>query len=376
MEGIIVTIRTPFFQGPRKVIKDYSDSITGYTHTIGAVGGYKEATITLSAGQIDVEDWLENGLARDVIVTDESGGVIWEGFVDALSIRYGGRSIERGPVMDICNRLSIQYSPLNTSVSPPVAGKPTLLTAANNAASQALYGILQGVYSAGSVVTATASTLRDVLIGDLKDPVINQTLSLDSAAPSITLKCTGYYAYLNKYIYNNTGSGTATATNTILGVLALDPNALFSTDHSQIATNTLAIPVYDNQNRKAWDVLTSIASKGGAYLVRYLIGVYKDRVISYQQIQTTYEYQFRISTQELLTMGGARVSLYNVLPGRWLFYNDFLVGKALPGSALKSDPRSMFIESMTYTAPAGLSLEGSRVMRAPQILARMGLGGI
>jgi hypothetical protein len=68
---------------------------------------------------------------------------------------------------------------------------------------------------------------------------------------------------------------------------------------------------------------------------------------------------------------------WNVLPARWIFRPDFLVGRFLPISAasLGSDPRAAFIEVVQFDAPYSLSINGRKLSQLDQVLARRGLGG-
>jgi hypothetical protein len=64
-----------------------------------------------------------------------------------------------------------------------------------------------------------------------------------------------------------------------------------------------------------------------------------------------------------------------VRPGKWLFLNDFLVGKPV-STTLRSDPRNLFIEQVNYTLPYSLSLSGGRLTQLGQVLSQISMGGI
>ena len=65
-----------------------------------------------------------------------------------------------------------------------------------------------------------------------------------------------------------------------------------------------------------------------------------------------------------------------MLPGKWVLFTDFLIGRVPPMTDPRQDPRALFIEQVTFTAPWTLALQGGRADRTSQMLAQMGLGGI
>jgi len=80
--------------------------------------------------------------------------------------------------------------------------------------------------------------------------------------------------------------------------------------------------------------------------------------------------------QEITTPTGAPVYPWEVRAGRWLFFTDFLAGRVPATTPVREDPRMLFLESITYTAPNSLMLTGSRVSRLDQAIGRYGLSGI
>jgi len=64
------------------------------------------------------------------------------------------------------------------------------------------------------------------------------------------------------------------------------------------------------------------------------------------------------------------------LPGRWALFTDFLVARTPPTADPRQDPRALFIEQATYTAPWSLDLQGGRADRTSQMLAQLGLSGV
>jgi hypothetical protein len=351
-----------------------------YSHVVQALGGYWSARFTISDRQDNIEDWLDRGIGRHVEVYDNALVKIWEGFVDKVGVNLGALSSPRGPELNIGNRVSVAYSTVDTSENPPVMGVRARTALADDAASQASYGILQTLLSAGGMTAVEADQARDTYIAENKEPETSQSITLGGTqGPSVTVECLGYVHWFTKYIYNQVAnSGTLDLDAKLQAVISADPNTLFDTGFQEITANTLAVQRYENKDKKAWDLIKSLVALGDASDNRYLFGVYDDRVPRYEAAPTTLEYTMRLGEEEPRIeneAAGTRVFPWNVLPGKWLLITDFLIGKT-DETDLRLDPRAMFVESVTYTAPWGLTLAGGKTDKLSQQLAKLGLAGI
>lgn len=374
--GISIEVRSSVFSANPVTIWTYTDEVTGYKQTIDAMGGYKKASFSLALDLIDIEAWIDEGLGLEIVVRDEAGLVIWNGFVNKISAMIGGRSLERGPLMDTCNRMVVMYNPLDNSVSPPASGATTYTTAVNDAVLQAKYGILGEVYSAGDITRDEATLVRDTLLAEFKYPETNESLTTESPGSlAISVDCLGYIEYLNKYTYSNLATGTVNLSAKIQAVLAADPNALFTADYSGLTANTYQVSAAEASSRKAIEVINGEVAKGDISNQRYTFGIYANRRAIYAPLPTDYAYQFSLSNSDLALYGGGELLPWDILPARWLFYTDFMPGR-IAQLEKRNDPRVLLIESVTFTAPWGISINGGKVSNAQQLLARLGIGGI
>lgn len=374
MNGLAIVVSTSLLSG-RQYLADYASDVSGYSHVIEADGGFKEMVFSLNSEVVEIEDWLESGLGRHVEVFDDAHLVMWEGFVDKVSAVIGGRAIERGPLMDVANRLSVVYSRVDTSVSPPVVGNRAQTAYADNADSQAKYGIFYDVYSVSGSSDATALLIRDTLLADRAWPETTESISGQGSTPMLTITCRGYLDYLKKFPYNDTVStGEVDASQKIEDVLAADPNAIVSTDYTWIDANTLQVGAYENDSKTGWAVIAGEVAKGDATANRWTFGIYAGRKAYYQPQEMDFSYKYTTSQSELELFSGGIISPWAVRPGKWIFFPDFLQGRSYTGDIAR-DPRAMYIESVTYTAPYDLGMNGSKVKTLPQLLARLGLGG-
>ena len=352
--GISINVQSSLFAPVQVDYGSLTDTITGYVHQIDADGGYRRATITLTMSMEEAEDWFECGLMRHITVYNDAMLVIWQGFVNIVSLAIGGLQISRGPVLEITNYLGVSYTRLDISVDPPVTGTQTYTPASSDAASIALYGRLSEIVSGGTVTDAEARQIRDTYLAERKDPQLSQSLDITAgAAVQVSLECAGYIEYLNHNRYNLASTSMTTVLAKLLAVLAAEPNGLLSTDYTQIAANTLATPALENKSQSLMSIIKGLVALGDATYQRYTFGLYAGRRAVYQPVPASFDYQYQMRPVDSVIeiYPGGEVYPWDVLPARWLFYSNFLPGRGAISGSLRLDPRAQFIESVTYTAP-------------------------
>lgn len=358
-------------------LHDYMES---YDHEHAAMGGYYSARIGLRLSQEAAEDWLDHGLGRHIEVTGFDLAPVWAGFVNKVSVRVGSLSVDRGPLMDIANRASVIYAPvLDATVSPPIVGVRQSSVLADSSESQDRYGIIEKTLSGGTCTDEDAERYRDTYLQEYADPVTSQNLTPGGGEePSVTLECLGYWAWLQAYPYDTTATGTTTVSAKLQAILGADTNGLFLTDYSALATNAYLTPAEEDDDAPAWNVIKALVSLGDVNDARYSFGVYDSRRARYRNatdLETHYQHRIGATDQAVETFGvGRLVYPWDVRADEWLFLPDFLAGKTSPTSR-RLDPRYIYLESVKYTAPWGLTLNGSRLGRLSQVLAKQGLGG-
>jgi len=359
---------------------DISNRHSSYSHVIQADGGYWTANFAIDGNQQTIEDWIDRGIGRHVTVYNPGLEIVWEGFVDKIAASLGRLSVTRGPLSDIANRVWADYSSSDTSTTIPIIGVRDTTTASSDTTSQGLYGIWDHVLSCGSVPTAEVAAMQATYLAEHAYPVTSQELggnvSNPSGRPSVRVECKGYCQLFNQFYYNNLTSGVDDLTTKLADVIDYDPNGILTSTNADITANTLSVPMYDDQDRLAWSVIKELLSAGDASDNRYTFGVYANRRIVYAPISDELAYTERLHdpAQRVETPAGVWVKPWDVLPARWLFTPDFLVGRT-PPTTMRLDPRYMFIESITYTEPWGLQLRGGQFDTVQQRMARYGLQG-
>ena len=361
-----IDIATPDYDPRGEHFKTLTKEIDSYSHTITAVGGYDTAEFSIKDSLTKVEDWLDAGLGLHVEVRNPALESVWEGFVNEVSLVVGGLSATRGPLMDVANRVSLIYSLLDTTTNPPTIGLRTSTTIADNTDSQDDYGIIEQVLSGSGMVTAEANQVRDSYLAEHGLPETSQRFVVGTAAePAVAVKCLGYYHWLKAWVYNQIAfSGTIQLDNKLIAILDADPNGMFSgTNNASIAANALLVPRYENSDRKAWSIIKDLIAHGDVNDARFLFGIYDGFRAVYSQAPSTLEYYILLHDEKQRVMdslSNSEIKPWDVMAGKWLLFSDFFVGKSIAAN-LRQDPRAMFIESLQFTAPWGLTLNGGKV---------------
>ena len=354
-----------------------ANEVTGYGHTTGAFGGYLAASISLGLPRTRIDEWLAYGLNRSIVVYNPNLQRIWEGFVNQVTVSLGPLTVTRGPLLDIGNRVSVNYTQIaNTTDARPSTTGQAVTPIQDDAASQQLYGIIERVENGGQLTDADALQMQAAFLLENAWPTIPIAFSSAGAEPAVTLDCLGHLAKMNTAVFNDATDGFVSVDTKLATILDADPNLLFSSANADLYVNPFIVPAADEQDRMALAVIQELVALGGAGAARTLFGAYNNRRITYALAPTTIEYNYALADpgMRVTTPAGLLVRPWDVLPGRFCLYTDFLIGATIPG-VLRSDPRCQFIEQVGFTAPYDLTLDGSRVSTIPQMMAQYGLAG-
>jgi hypothetical protein len=351
-----------------------------YEHEHTSLGGYYAARLTLRLPQDRAEDWLDQGVGRHIEVRSFDQRRVWAGFVNKVTLGLGSLSVERGPLTDIANRVGVIYAEiLDATVTPQVVGSRQSTTLVQDTESQERYGIIEKTLSGGTCTSDDAERYRDTYLNENAQPVTSQSLNPGGGdTPTISLECSGYWAWLEAYPYDSAVAGTTTIRTKLLAVLAADANGLFSTNYADIAANAYLTPAQDSDDAYAWTVIKALVALGDVSDNRYSFGVYDDQQVRYRDINslaTRYQHRIGAPGQEIEGFATSeRIYPWEARADEWLFLPDFLIGKTQPADR-RLDPRFMYLESVKYVAPWGLTLTGARITRLAQVLAKQGLRG-
>ncbi len=380
-QDISIQIQDPLIKPNRSSLGEFRNILSTYNHEIRAIGGYWKANMRIADNQQQLEDWIQNGIFRHIVSYNPSQEIIFEGFVNKIAVVEGPLRFTIGPLINIGNEVRTTYSIVDNSTTPPTVGLRTTTSASTNTDSQTKFGVFERILAIGGATETTAEQIRDVWLAETNLPVtsINTNTSNDSQ-PGVVLDILGYWHLFKRYTYNSTNVNEEDLDAKLLAVLAQSPNsAIFSSDVTKITANTTQVARFDNDFRKAETVLKELNSKGDSSLNRYNIGVYANRRLEYAQAPEAIEYTMRLTGNEGVSSAqGSIEKPWNIRPGRWLFVPDFLTGLTAPVTLaqLKKDPRAAYIETIKFSAPNTVSINGVKFGEIDQLLARHGLQGV
>lgn len=378
--GLSIDVRTPYIQGADP-LGNYAANVNSYNHVISASGGYLSASFTTVGNETFAEDWLAYGLGRHIIVYGPSAEIIWEGFVNQLDINMGGVTFTKGPLVEIANRVSGVYTPvIDPTTDPPITGTALETTLTEDSESILKYGIWEKLLNIGTVLLADAYYIRDLYLEENAFPDGNPSISISGGSKnySITVNCRGYIDWL-EYIYNFTDSHLSIYLSEIIkNILGSDPNDIISTDYSSISENLVIKDPWTEDNKTAKTLIDELLALGGGSDDRWTFGIYKNRKAIYAPIPTEVEYIYYKTgtTQQIETTQGTIVEPWNVLPCKWVTIPTFLSNLNISASNIKNDPRIFFAEEVNFTAPDQVTINGAKVRRLAQYMAKLGLGSV
>lgn len=383
--GLTIKVHTPKTRYAAFLF-DISDLISSYSHDITDKVGYDKMTFSCPVTTEQADAWLTDGIGRHIKTSAAETDTIWEGFVNEISIVTGTSTITRGPLMDAANRVSCVYTPiLDDTVDPPVTGEQSETVAVDNEDAQAEYGVIETILSIGNVLeiagTNDAEQIRDTYLEENAWPKTSNELTLGAQSTSVELQvsCLGYAHYLDKQIYNNVTAPISVQISTKMAdVIDADTNGWFSSANAQIDFNGVLVPSYEDSNQTALSVINSMLQYGGGSYQRYSFGVYDEFRVDYLEAPTYYDYTFSVIDGVLRCMDatGSPVTLSSVKPGRFALVQNMAIAPADLTVVNTLDPRTMFIESVSFSAPDQISVSGTRSTKVENMISRLGIGGL
>ena len=162
-----------------------------YKHRISAVGWFDTASCDIvprsdAAPQQFVDQYLGNRVA---IFVDNPAEPIWEGFINRLTFNQGAAAFTIS-LDEMANRVTVKYAPSGANVASTAAP-----SSSRSLASQAIYGIKEGVVDLGYFRTNTSTKPANAaatLLNNLAWP--KQSISPGGGQPGlIHLEMLGFY---------------------------------------------------------------------------------------------------------------------------------------------------------------------------------------
>jgi hypothetical protein len=212
-------------------------------------------------------------------------------------------------------------------------------------------------------------------------PQIAEDLSFGSSGGDVAIvsvDCLGYYHYLDRYTYedpiNTNSDGFIALSTKLAAILDGDPNGLFSSGNADITTNEIEVGEGEEGDRTALTVIKDLITRGDDDDNRYIFGIFNGRQFVYEQVvdQITYQHEVTNPRQAVTTTDQVEVYPWNIVPGKWVLLSDLFTGRG-EVTDLRSDPRTLFIDRVSFTAPWSVRLAGGKISTVGQRIARLGI---
>ncbi len=130
------------------------------SYSFEAMGGPKEASITVYGGELGLEDTI-NWLRRPVTIYDRRGTAVWWGYVHQVQVRKN--ALEIAPSLDsMFNRVAVVYSYVEAGSQ--LVGQRRTTAWVDDLDSQAEYGVKEYLSSTDGASDASAEARRDAIL--------------------------------------------------------------------------------------------------------------------------------------------------------------------------------------------------------------------
>src|SRR5574341_505193 len=354
--------------------------VDNYRHRITATLGFDTCSFDLKGSVEELEDFFYNGLAGRVTRYSDDGNLVcWDGHIVEMTLIQPG-STDVISLREMFNRISVRYVPIDTGANPPTESAETSTTAVNDTISQGKYGVKQIVVRPAHVdrmTAAAAAQLGTVSLQQYKEPRRKGEISTSSAEPSLNVQCEGYMHTLGWIVYNQTGSSGQSANEVVIdAILASSPAGQYIASRDTTATTGRSSQNYYNRDDTALDIIREIAARGDSADNRWLCDMYENRKAIFHQAydinDNIVDYMRRAgdTRQEIRDLSGQIIKPWELRPNKWIKTTDVYGWKPTPPTH-PEDYQSKYIESVSWSEPDSLSLEGSPGDNLQVLTARM-----
>ncbi len=377
-ENPVGTVATEF-QDTLVLGEDSQWGTNSYGHEIRVMGGYWSCEFDILPGKKGLgylEEYLSNGLGRQVESYTINGKKAWEGQIIKMSLQIPGAKVGVS-LKDMTNKAWVRYL---TSEG----GLIKRSTVFENAASQAKFGIkeqvVQGVIiSQTSVADDVAEQYLNKYVNAIRARTTVATGRGGGEAIKLSVTCEGYFRTLDWRTYNlMTAHTEQNLSIQIQDVITAVGQFVSLTD---IVANTQQVSQEYDRDDTAFNIITGLVRLGDASQNRHIAGMYDDRKLIYEQIRGTtladvkYNFRIRDNKKVIVESGtGRELSPAEIRPNNYIRVADIFTGSPSP-SDVTLDPQVNFIEAVTYKEPVGVTLIPDSLANVDALLSLATFGG-
>jgi len=315
-----------------------------YSHA--ALGGPYEADIAVMGS--DEALWqLTEMLRCPIIIRDEKGQAVWNGYINEIEIIAAGQfGNSPAPVAfsvgltQMFNRIAVAYTRIN------IDGVMERATTdfADDLFSQGIYGIKENVATANNLSDAAAEQARDTLLAQKRLPVPEITFR-ESLPSRAVIRCLGWSQSLSwKYAKVLTTGNVDTA---VQAQYYLDTYGQFiRVVQNEIGTSGVLSTEYREGDRSALYELEKLCQVGTTNDRRMLWRMTRDRRAELYEESSSETLYFQRSDGSILDPYGVSIRNEAVEAGYWVQIID-VVPPSVNATSISS-PELRFIEEVEY----------------------------
>lgn len=363
----------------------FLDNITAqvdgvFSWSIDALGGFATAHVEMVVSEADARAMLSRLGKRIVFISPEapnSGQVCWEGRIFTVSVDDGGATIARS--LENCfNRVSVIYSTVDNTTTPPTVGMRARTAVLDDASSQALYGIRELRFATGGSTPSDADVLAARLLSQYADPLAATSTMRRGGGTSpesfrVSIECVGFVEELAVRFWTSASTTTTTLDAVMAGVLT-SPLQFIAADASGLAPNSLLTSMYQDEDLSIRTYFQRLLAYGdGATGRQVLWGVYEDRRFITEVAAESVGYYTRRADagEDIIDANtGNVVRPWLVRPGRIIQVADLMPDSAVYTSPL-DNARAFRVGRVEFSAPASVTLSPLTFDSAQMVLARL-----
>lgn len=298
-----------------------------YSHTITDQFGFESMQVELTVTLDEALDWLANGLMRSAIVYGPDPGIVWEGYLNAISAQIG-QKVATISLDGLANRVRCVYT--------TVLGTPGVTSSVSDTTSQGLYGIKDRVVSLNSDTATAAANKAAIVLANLAYPKSNeatQAATGDQGGITLNLSFVGWYGTLGWVVFSRS-STTNTGISSQVGTLISGSTPGIGAINAFLSTSTLRLTTVSNTATEKVEAQTTYREKietllkqgTGTYPVAW--GVYEGREFYIQTwagaTPTTITYREFLGDSNVYDIAGGIIAPWDVRPNAISQVDDFL----------------------------------------------------
>ncbi len=385
----ILITESPIIDAAMPTLANITEMVDGaYTWTIGAMGGFKTAQLSLRLSALNAFKMLNAYMGKRIVFlhpTAPAGGICWEGMVNTITVDDGRAPVSRS-IANTYNWIKVIYSTVDYTQPIPILGQQTVTASAIDGASRALYGQRQLYFSAGGLSDANAVLLREALYNKYSQPRTlatgtNTGGGVGMSDSRITFDCVGYWETLDKQFYIDTFAYVPEPISNIVQDV-IDPAGgtfptFVSADQSGLVANSLTQSPWQDKYITTQQYLAKLCGFGHAgYFGPSFFGLYENRVPFYTPYPNATKYTMRrMDPLEIIldATTGRVVPPWLVRPAQIMSIPDLLPDGVDYADDI-TNVRTFVIGEVQFTSPNKVRLAPQTDDPTQVILSRFGVG--